>query len=289
MNKNQLAFLLGLLLAIQFSAEAQKTENSLLWKISGNGLETPSYLFGTIHIINKDKFILEDIVKEKLISSKLFVAEIDLSDVGAQMKLLGKMNMDSNLTLKDLLTKEDYEFVKKTAKDTFGVSIGLLKGMKPIFLQQSIMMQGMMGKDYDSYEMKLLEIAKQNKIPTSGLESIEDQINALGSIPVRKQAQMLLEAMKDISKTRKELDALVDLYLNKDIIGLYEKIRDSGDYGDFEAELLSKRNHKWIPQIDAMSRKNGQVFYAIGAGHLGGEEGVISLLRKAGFTVTPVL
>ncbi len=289
MNKNQLAFLLGLLLAIQFSVEAQKTENSLLWKISGNGLETPSYLFGTIHIINKDKFILEDIVKEKLISSKLFVAEIDLSDVGAQMKLLGKMNMDSNLTLKDLLTKEDYEFVKKTAKDTFGVSIGLLKGMKPIFLQQSIMMQGMMGKDYDSYEMKLLEIAKQNKIPTSGLESIEDQINALGSIPVRKQAQMLLEAMKDISKTRKELDALVDLYLNKDIIGLYEKIRDSGDYGDFEAELLSKRNHKWIPQIDAMSRKNGQVFYAIGAGHLGGEEGVISLLRKAGFTVTPVL
>jgi uncharacterized protein YbaP (TraB family) len=228
------------------------------------------------------------VVKEKLIGSKLFVAEIDLGDITSQMKLLGKMNMDSNLTLKDLLTKEDYEFIKKTAKDTFGVAIGMFKSMKPLFLQQSIMMQGMVGKDYESYEMKLLEIAKNNKIPTSGLESIEDQIEALGSIPVRKQAEMLLEAMKDINKTRKELDELIDLYLSKDMKGLYDKIHGNDDYGHFENELLSKRNINWIPKIEEMSKKNGQVFYAVGAGHLGGDEGVINLLRKAGYTVNPV-
>jgi uncharacterized protein YbaP (TraB family) len=270
------------------NAHAQTLEKTLLWEISGNNLNTPSYLFGTIHIISKDKFVLDDIVKEKLISSQKFVAEIDLSDMAAQIKIMGKMQLDSNLTLKDLLSKEEYEFIKQVAKDTFGISLSVMKTMKPLFIQQSIISKGIIGNDFESYEMKLLEIAKKHKLKIGGLESLEDQMEALSSIPVRKQAQMLLESMKDINQSRKEMNQLMEMYLSKDVDAMYRKIHESDDYADFEGQLLTNRNANWIPRIVEMSSQ-GQVFYAVGAGHLAGDNGVIELLRKEGFTVKPIL
>ena len=268
-------------------------ENSLLWEITGKDLTTPSWLYGTIHLIGKDDFFLTDSTKAFISRSELVTFEInmeDMTDLTAQLGLLMKAFMENGKTLKDLLNEEEYKLVQNHFQE-IGLPLFMFERIKPMFL--TVMASGdmsptsMSSGDMLSYEMEIMQLAQAGNKKMGGLETMEFQMSVFDSIPYEAQAQMLVESIKASDAGDEEFTKMVELYKNQDIQGMVEMMGGDEGIAEYEDLLLNTRNQNWIPVMGEMMRAQ-PTFFAVGAGHLGGEMGVVALLRKNGYTVKPV-
>ena len=269
-------------------------DKALLWKIEGNDLERPSYLFGTIHIIPSDDFFMPGGTENALLTSSKIIFEIDMNemmDMGAQLSLLTKAFMSGNTTLSDLLNEEDYNLVREKLEE-IGIPIFLVERIKPMFLSMFVSMDfdtDVMGGGSVSYEMEFFEMANENEIPVGGLETMEFQMSVFDSIPYDVQAEMLVETIKHQETDDEQFQELIEVYKSQDIEKLYSLINTSeSEFGAFEDIFISDRNENWVAQMGGMMEE-GPIFFAVGAGHLAGEKGVIKLLRAEGYNVSPVI
>jgi uncharacterized protein YbaP (TraB family) len=274
-----------------------KEERSLLWEISGNGLAQTSYLYGTIHMIGADDFFLTDKTKEAFDQSKRLTLEINMEemmDMSNLMPLMMQSFMKNDTTLKDLLTEEEYSEVKSHF-DKVGLPMMFVERIKPMFLSalgnEDLANMEQTG-NVKSYEMEFVSMAKQKEMPLAGLETAEYQMSMFDSIPYKAQAKMLVESISANSTAgegKDQFSELVDLYKARDLYGLQEMLQ-SDDTGitQYEDLLLINRNKNWIPVMEKMM-KDEVVFFAVGAGHLAGKEGVVALLRQKGYQVKPII
>ncbi len=269
-------------------------EKALLWKIEKEGIEDDSYLFGTIHMIDRDDYFLPPGTETAIQSAEQMVFEIDMDDMqnmGAQMGMISKAFMKNGTSLKDLLSDEEYEIVKNHFKEK-GLPLMMLERIKPMFLSAMVDIDmsdfSMGGKDGSivSYEMEFYEKAQKNNMEVEGLETMEYQMSIFDSIPYESQADMLVESITS-EATDEMMDALVESYKNQDIESLVESIDEDESMSDYGDMLLKNRNLNWIPEI-GKQMKEGPTFFAVGAGHLAGKNGVIHLLRESGYTLTPI-
>lgn len=293
--------LCGLLLAGGLGAQSNpiEAEKSLLWKITGADIETPSYLYGTIHMIPADDYFLTENTKSALAGAEKVYFEIDTRVMSNPMALLPVMNrimMTNDTTLEDLLTTAQYDSVEAHFAEA-GMPLFLLKRMKPMFL--SAMASEDMGSGgglgdgaIKSYEMELTKMAEAATKEIGGLETIEFQLGLFDAIPYGDQAQMLYEAIiAEKTGGAASFAEMVELYKAQDIEAMVSMMSDeggaAGSLAGYEDILLHQRNASWIaPMRELMAA--GPVFFAVGAGHLGGPRGVIALLRAAGYTVQAV-
>ncbi len=272
-------------------------ENSLLWEISGKDLEIPSYLYGTIHIIGKDDFFLTDPTVASFDKSEKIVFEINMEEMQNPFILFGlikNMTMPEGITLKSLLEPEDYKFVQEKFKE-MGLPpfvTGMFDRVKPLFLTAfaggDMDPEGFQNGSMVSYEMEFMEMAQNKSLEMGGLETIEFQMSIFDSIPYPEQAKMLVESMRAEGEGMDELDLMVELYKNQDLVGMEAMFNsETGGLGEWDDILLNKRNENWIPIMKGMMAEK-PTFFAVGAGHLVGENGVVALLRKQGYTVKPL-
>lgn len=275
-----------------------RLDSTLLWEIRGKGIKQPSYIFGTIHMISEKDFFLTEYTKKRIEKSKKMVMEIDVSQMMASsMKMLSMAPMQDNKKLKDLIPEEDYLMVKKYfAEDAQSAEIKLMpfemiENWKPMLLQ-SFLYQDMIKGPVKAYEMELLNIGKSNEMEFGGLETIEDQLAVFEKIPYKDQAKDLVEMIKDIQAGKNsgatEFAKLVEIYKLQDIDGMVEISGEQfEEMENAEEALLINRNKNWIPLIIEMAKKQ-PTFFAVGAAHLGGPDGVIRLLMKEGYQLSPV-
>ncbi|HMS98856.1 MAG TPA: TraB/GumN family protein [Saprospiraceae bacterium] len=292
------AFLGLLLLGFGSCKTSQKTytplEKSLLWEISGPGIKQPSYLYGTIHMIPSDDYFLPKGTLSAIEASQNMVFEIDMkdmSDVSALFGMMGKIFMKDGVTLKTLLTTEEYQLVENHFKD-MGLPIFFLERIKPMFLSafatSDMNPNSLKDGSIKSYEMEFYEISQDRNMTTGGLETIDFQVSVFDSIPYKEQAKMLVESLKTLDEDNGELDKLVSLYKAQDIDAMVNTMSsENSELAPYEDILLNGRNKTWIPQI-IQQAKLQTTFFAVGAGHLAGSNGVIHLLRKEGYKVKPV-
>ena len=264
---------------------------SLLWEISGKGLRRPSYLFGTIHLIPKNQFKLSDNALKALNVADRLTLEIDMDDPTLLFSAFKSMMMSGNKTLRDFMPEEDYKLITDYFR-TKGIPLDMVKRMKPILLSSMLTESGVK-EEMVTYENELMNIVKKQKKKVYGLETAAYQMRVLDSIPYDKQAKMLVDAIRKTNDpTQKdevdEYAQMLKLYADQDIGGMYTFVStSSGDMQQYERSLLSTRNHNWIPVMAKMMPRNA-TFFAVGAGHLGGQNGLISLLRKEGYEVKPL-
>lgn len=279
--------------AMPLPSSVGKTENALFWKITGPGLKKPSYLFGTIHLIPAKDFSMPAPVRQVFNETKCLTTEIDLADmtsIGTMLSLITKANMKGGKTLKNLLSAEDYKLVRAKMEEK-GLPANMFERMKPMFT--SMMLgdagggaEGMKSGATTSVEMELYELAKSEGLKTDGLESVDYQLSVFDSIPYDVQAKMLVESLKSVDGGSEEFETMVKLYQSQDI-GAMATEAMGDDFNEYADLLLNNRNANWIPKIGKQMRDRPTLF-AVGAGHLGGEKGVVRLLRLAGWTVEPV-
>jgi hypothetical protein len=268
------------------------TEKTLLWKISGNGLNKPSYLFGTIHMLCADDAVLSSKMKEAVRESDEIYFEVDMDNLFEMLAAMSKMKMKGDTTLKDLLSKEDYEKVKEyfTKKGSM-LPFSMLETYKPI-LAASTLESGSLPCDNTAImEQVIMKEAKLHDKKIKGLETMAYQAGVLDSIPYKLQAQQLVQYIDSATtgdNENKQLMEMFKAYKEQDLQKLEELMveTDAGMAG-FTDIMLYHRNQNWVKKLkDLLPQKS--LLIAVGAGHLPGEKGVISLLRKEGYKVEPV-
>ncbi|MFO7702070.1 MAG: TraB/GumN family protein [Psychroflexus maritimus] len=267
---------------------AQNLENSLLWKIEDPQQEKTSYLFGTMHA--GCELELGNQLKETLMNSELLLLEINLNDPGVNQEMASQMFMGKGRNLGDLMSKEDYDLVlnflhPRLAKQ--GLDLEFIKKIKPIYLSVMLIPSLFDCDQVTAYDLLLAKFAQQIGIDQAGLETVEDQLRVFESIPLKKQAQMLVGSARDDGKSdQKQMLAMAHAYQERDLNRLSEIANeDKGLFIEYEDEILIKRNKNWIPIIKKQMTEYN-TFIGVGAMHLVGEQGLINLLRKEGYEVT---
>ena len=274
-------------LFISLFSNAQELEKSLLWKISGNGLKKPSYLFGTIHLTCDSS--LDANTLNALETTEQLYLELDMDDKSIQMKLMKLMMMKDGAKLSTLLSPEDFKILDEFMKKNLNMSAKLFDSFKP-FMISSMLFPKMLDCKSQSVESELMKITKEQNEEIFGLEKAEDQMKVFDEISYQDQADELLKTVKDnLEKDKKEFQEMITIYQNKDIEGMLKMMSDSDNKITSENQdiLLNDRNKNWIP-IMVKIMKDKPTFFGVGAGHLAGEEGVIKLLRKKGYKVEAV-
>lgn len=265
---------------------AVEPENSLLWKIEGKKLKAPSYVLGTIHILPQKDFFFSEAMKNALANTKQVVLELDMDDPNMGAEMFKNAIMTDGSSLDQLLSAEDYQKLDALVQKTAGVIVEAFKKWQPM-LVASLAMQEMMDKQTASYEMALVNMAREKQLEVKGLESIQEQTQAMATIPFPQQAKYLSEILNNFEAQKATFSKMVSLYKLQDINALLSyMIAQSGGL-DFSTVLLNQRNHNWIPKIAALAAEKS-TFFAVGAGHLPGKDGVLALLRKEGYKLTAV-
>ena len=275
--------------------DADVLPDALLWKIEHEEMAKPSFLFGTIHMIPQEDYFEPFGFDEAFDACDKVVFEIDLddmSDMGALMGLMSSLMMTDGTTIRDLLSPEEYREVADYFED-MGLPMVLLGTIKPMFLSMlaeiNMNPDELQSDDIVSYEMDLYDRANEVGMDVGGLETMEYQLSLFDSIPYEDQAMMLLDAVRSTDLESDMFEETVALYKQQKIEAMVAMVGDeeASELGGFEDILLNNRNRNWIPvMVDKMAKR--PVFFAVGAGHLAGDNGVIKLLRKEGYTLTPV-
>ena len=263
-----------------FSSQAQ-----LLYKIEGNNLQKPSYIYGTIHIMPKKDFVISDSIKSAFKTCNELVMEVDLNmDLKTQLEILELTMLPDGKTIADITTKENSERIRNFCLDSINwkeSKYNKTSRFQPFFLS-SLITQELIGKS-KSYEIEFKKLAKKNKMSMSGLETIQFQMNLLSEVSNEEQIKMLLLGL---TTDNSEFNKLLENYLKKDINQLVT-LMNTDLSPEFYSDLIVKRNQKWIPIITELIQKN-PAFIAVGAAHLPGKEGVLNLLQEAGYKITPI-
>lgn len=272
-------------------AQSDSLENSTLWEISGNGLAKSSYLFGTIHSIAEKDFVLTHTLQAKLSETQTLATEIDLNiSIFKQIKIIPRLMLPSSKTMADYMSEADYQLLETYIVDSLKIKpskFNTYRKFKPLFM--SAMIEEELAGKTKSYDMEITKLARKQKKKAVGLETLEYQLDIFDKISVQDQIKMMMDDIKSGKRDLDGTDTITELYKTQDISRIYTLTQESGkEIPEFMEILLFTRNRNWIPVIEKLIKENS-TFVAVGAGHLAGEQGVIKLLHKAGYTVTAIV
>lgn len=260
---------------------------SLLFKIEGNGLSQPSYLFGTIHMICASDFFMPDEVSPALDNVKSIYLELDITDTTMMQSMMMKMI--------DPLMEEYYlgmptdviESLNQILNNSMEMGFEQFKMMKPFMLSVLLIQSSINCVEVKSYEEALVEMAADKKLPIRALETLEFQLGLFDSIPLSLQVSMLEEMVLNMGEGVKIFEKMVKAYTLGDLDKLLEIIEKDESMNRFDEIILDDRNADWLEKIPAIIKKS-PAFIAVGAGHLPGDRGLLRGLKDMGYVLTPM-
>lgn len=296
-------FLSALLLLFAVTgAQAQ-----LLWKISGKGLAKPSYVVGTYHLAPVSFADSIPGLEAALDNTEQVYGELDmrqLSDAAQLTKLQTAMMLPEGKTLSSLLTKEQKERLNAVMLELLGADMNnpmlaqQMEKVSPAALMQQLVLVMYMKKHPGFAPRKLFDgyfqsVAAEKGKPIGGLETVDFQVEVLfGGTTLERQVEQLMCLVDDREYNEQNMNLILEGFFGQDLQkiekALNEKRNNSCDSTPEEDNrLIYSRNADWAKRLpDIMKEKS--TFLAVGVGHLPGQRGLLELLRKAGYDVTPV-
>lgn len=288
-------FLFLLLSLAALSANAQ-----LLWKISGKGLEKPSYIFGTYHAASlsiKDSIAA---LPQAISETQQVYGEVKMSDMfnpsPALIQHMQKcMTLPPDTTLQSLFTPEEYEALGKIVKEYMMADVSMLAQLRPSVISSQLVIMLCLKhtpgfNPQEQLDTYFQQTALQQGKKVEGLETVEWQMNLLyRGDDLKRQAEKLSCTVSHIDRTVEEIRQLVEAYYKQDLAALQRlfdlRYNDSCDPkpGEMEA-LIDNRNKAWAEKMPAIMQEAPTLF-VVGAGHLVGKNGVLELLKQQGYTV----
>lgn len=283
------------LLCQSLPVQAQIHDKTLLWEISGNGLKKKSYLFGTYHLVNNGLIDHYPAVQKAMRKSKTMVVEtvIDSNELAA-LSLLMLAPDGPGWTA--ALSAAEKALLDQKLKQFVGPGLEQMAVLKPSALSATLAMMATRAALEDTLKMYKGEpidgwIAKQGRKKRKqwvALESLKAQFEMLyNSDSLADQIKQLQAFVQQFDSLDSYTTALYYAYLAQDHQAMQAIAAKHADQiGGLEA-LLDDRNKRWLDTLPQLMAQN-PTFIAVGALHLSGDQGVIQLLRQAGYTVKPM-
>jgi len=267
--------------------------NSLIYKIQSD--TNTVYLLGSIHVLAEEYYPLTRAFSYAYFNSQKVVFEIDpeiLFSPAAAKKSEKYYMLQKGQTLKTVLSPSTYHLLKSKLQP-LGIDMKRVQKLKPWVVYLT------MGGKFDSsmdfrpdlgIEHYFYQKAKNAGKPTSGLETVQDQIEVFDTLPMKVQEAMLKESLA-ISGSKKRQQAflhMVKSWHQGNLEGLEELVETMKTYPLFYEKLLVQRNKNWVPQIENFLTEEKNVLVIFGAAHLPGEDGLLTLLAEKGYELERV-
>lgn len=276
-------YLVGLIFAVVCSCSFA----NVFYKIEHESQPT-AYLFGTMHMICHANASIPNAVTSAFANATQLVVEIDLTDSAQQRYLQQHVTQQPADYLQRHLTQDQQAILQEIIEDDLGYPYHQLKNLRPIFIN-ALFLQHFL--ECDSKPLLLDEMLTQqaqgNLKAIVGLETVAEQLALFDSISLQEQVQALYDMATNPQQNRDDLQELQAVYLDDDGDKLYEVMSNQADFDTFEQSFLSQRNKNWLANLPTLIASQ-PTFIAVGAGHLGGSEGLLTLLRQHGYKITPI-
>lgn len=240
-------------------------------------------LFGTMHLTKAEHFPLPTAVTTTLEQADILAVELDLTDIKTQftlMKIMANITAEEGRTVKALLTANEY----RQFQALLGDEAPKMETMKPwvVATMLTVLRAQKMGFSDKSVDETLINQAKSDNIPVQALEKVDEQLGIFDALPIDEEKQFLLSAMND--DFNKELKHMLAVWEDNDEASAQVLLQKMAEAPQLYQNIVTNRNQAMAKRIMILSRHNARVFVAIGALHLYGDDSVVELLLKAGYT-----
>lgn len=262
----------------------QVYKNSLLYKISGGQLRQPSYLFGTMHMICANDFYIPNKVLSALGKCSVYYMEMDLGSETENETIQQASAENQDWT--EIMTDKERNEIEQIGLQQLGIPPEKIGEIQPLALINQMTVEAMGCDDIKVAEIELLKIAQEAGLQTAGLETAEQQIKMAEKVFTGKELINQLKMEKGDYKIL--FQKMTSAYQNEKINELAKLVTDRQFMSRRAFNILViNRNKRWIKKIVSLISKQ-RCFFAVGAGHLPGETGLLSALTNKGFKVNPV-
>jgi hypothetical protein len=279
----------------------------LLYKISGNGLTAPSYIIGTYHVAPVSFVDSVPGIRQVLADVAQVYGELDMTDLLSPdniQKMQAAMMLPEGTTLTSLLSEDEMSRLNARLREVIGADMTnpmvaqQLNQLSPMTLSTQLSVLNFMKKTpgfdpnnlFDSYFQK---VATEQGKGVGGLENLEFQIKMLyQGKSLERQKELLMCQIDNWDFMEQMTDNVIKAFFNQDLNAIKEamdmKMGSSCDSTpEEEGQLIDDRNANWIQQMPAIMQAKPTLF-AVGAGHLPGDKGLLHILKTAGYSVEGV-
>jgi uncharacterized protein YbaP (TraB family) len=283
---------LGLALCGLLLAAAARSDGALhtLWELHGK--HNTVYLLGSIHVLRASDYPLPPIVLQAYGNANAVLMEVNLEEIGSaqvQEEMLTSAILPEGKTLHEVLGSQRYEHADQLAHEV-GVDLAMFAQFAPWFAAESIsqLQLAQLGFQAESgVDMYFMERARSDGKSVAGLETVHDQISLFQNMSMDMQAEYLVSSLEQAHDLPHQIESMVRAWQRGDTQWFDDQMRSElGRDPRLYQSLLSSRNRKWIPKIEALLNGDKNYLVIVGTGHLVGQGSVIDLLKKDGIGAT---
>ena len=295
-----------LLLAALIAGFACNTQAQILYRISGKGLESPSYIVGTYHLAPSSFADSIPGMKTAIEGTQQVCGELDMMDAFKPenaARLMKARMLPEGVTLSSLLTAEQLERLNALLLDVMGSNLkdeafaAQVENITPVALSTTLSLTAYM-KEMPSFNpMDLIDnyfqtLALQNDKSVKGFETVDFQMGVLYDVPLEKQVDDLMCLVDNFEEAQKMANRITTAYFTQNLQQIDEVLEEESEMNcgtteEDEETLIYNRNRNWVEMMPEMMAERPTLF-VVGAAHLCGEKGVLKLLEGAGYTVEGV-
>lgn len=260
-------------------------KESLLWKYNKPNESRTHYILGTMHVKSEEAYTPVTLAKHFMEQCQIYAGEMDLDD--PMLDQIGDVftNEDGQI-LEDYIGEKKYIKYKTIISKAFGIDLDLIAHYKPLVISNMIS-ESILTKSYDlALDHFLWQYAQALGMQMQGLESADDQFSIMRQIPIDIQLKSLKSCTKNVSKFRKKVLRLSELYKAGKLTQLYKTSKKS--MGSLRKLMIYDRNKFMANRLLEFSEQ-GATFAAVGAAHLAGQKGMLKVIKSHGYKVVPIL
>jgi uncharacterized protein YbaP (TraB family) len=270
----------------QVPASAQ--DSAIFWRIS-NGGQPAGFLLGTIHSEDPRVVDFPEAFIEDLNSNQVFAMEM-VPDLPTLSRLTDYMHYQDGSTLESKVGAERYQMIME-ALAQYQVPENWKNRMKVWAAVMTLSVPSPKTGFFMDFSLSLRAAGSGLKVV--GLETLEQQLAFLEEMPMEQQLELLDQALEEYQRVQEIHDRMVTTYLSGDLTALMHEAEDQLQELDVETRAyfleqgIDARNRRMLDTLLPMLQES-RVFAAVGALHLPGEQGLVSLLRKSGYEMEPL-
>ena len=282
---------------------ASTTQAQILYRISGKGLESPSYIVGTYHLAPSSFADSIPGMNKAIEGTKQVCGELDMMDAFKPentARLMKARMLPEGVTLSSLFTAEQLERLNALLLEVMGSNLkdeafaAQVENITPVALSTTLTLTAYMKETPSFNPMDLIDnyfqtLALQNGKAVKGFETVDFQMGILYDIPLEKQVDDLMCLVDNVEDAQKIANRITTAYFTQNLQQIDEVLDEEsetkcGTSEEEEETLIYNRNRNWVDTMPEMMAEQPTLF-VVGAAHLCGEKGVLKLLEEAGYTV----
>lgn len=263
---------------------------SMIWRVE-KGSEVV-YIGGTVHLLRESDYPLPEEFLNAFANSDILVLEADMGEINSlevQHKIMAAATYPPGEGLDQILSKEAYDALAEYCQQS-GLPLVAMNQFKPSLVSLTILgleMQKLGLSMEFGMDIFFYQRAVDEEMDLLFIETIDEQIAYVLAMGEGQESEYMLKSLSDLHKMPEELEDMIQYWKtgDDDKMGnlLLAELRE--EYPEIYESLFKERNERWLPEIEALFLTEEDELVLVGAGHLVGEDGIITMLKERGYSV----